>query len=159
MKMMIEKHICDVCGCEVTTEMRYTVAFGTFKNWNDDAETIDQINKDLCYECYKTVLGLISKTEVHDEPEVVATKQKRRRWHYDEGELLRLWAIGVTYKDIANRLNIPEYIVAKHLVRMSKEEKEAAKDKYGVHMQHIQERHNMKVTTDEYGFVHSVEEA
>ena len=159
MKMMIEKHICDVCGCEVTTEMRYTVAFGTFKNWDDDAETIDQLSKDLCYECYKTVLGLIGKTEAHDEPKVEPVKQKRVRWHYDEEELLRLWAIGVKYKEIANRLNIPEYIVAKCLVRMSKEEKEAAKDKYCGHREHVQEQHRMRVTTDEYGLVRSIEEA
>ena len=159
MKMMIEKHICDVCGCEVTTETRYTVTFGTFKNWEDDAETIDQISKDLCYECYKTVLGLIGKTEAHDEPKVEPVKQKRRRWHYDESELLRLWAIGIHYREISERLGIPEYIVAKHLVRMSKEEKEAAKEKYGVHMKRFQEEHKMKVTTDEYGLVRSIEEA
>ena len=31
MKIMVEKHICDICGKEVTTDKRYSITFEVYK--------------------------------------------------------------------------------------------------------------------------------
>ena len=159
MKMMIEKHICDVCGCEVTTEQRHTVELGVFNNWSDDAKINKQIKKDLCCNCYETLMGLINAVEAKEEPKPAVEEKPRKRSKrtYDKEELLKLWAMGLKHHEIAKNLNIGRSTVANAIWQASDEEKEEAKNKYGVHRNRIKEEPEVRVVTDEYGIVQSIE--
>ena len=134
MKKIVEMHFCDVCGCEVNTETRCIARLGIYNNWSDDAEINEQHEKDLCPDCYKTILQLIGETKVRHEPEEALETRKTnygRRFKYDKEELKKLWAMGLTYNQIADRLHITKPAVCNVITRMSDEEKQAVKDKYG----------------------------
>lgn len=161
MKKIVEMHFCDVCGCEVNTETRCIARLGIYNNWSDDAEINEQHEKDLCPDCFKTILQLIGeskvRTELRDDSD---NSNVRKRGNYDKEELKKLWAMGLTYQQIADRLHITKGAVNNVVTRMSAEEKQAAKDKYGVKKQHVREEtKRMKVVTDDQGFVRSIEEA
>lgn len=163
MKKIVEMHFCDICGCEVTTEARCIVRLGIYNNWSDDAEINEQHEKDLCPDCYKTILQLIGETKVQCESTGSLETQgsnRGKKFDYDKEELKKLWAIGLTYKQIADRLHITRAAVNNVITRMSAEEKQAVKDKYGVIKQHApEETKRMKVVTDSYGFVQTIEES
>ena len=159
MKIMVEKHICDICGKEVTTDKRYSITFEVYNSWGDDAITNRIHQKDLCEDCYETMLGFVDKDEIRSESKSINEEPKRKRGDYDKEEVKRLWVMGLKYRQIASRLNITPSMVCNTIYRMSKEEKEQAYEKYGIHKNHVQEdTKRFKVTTDEYGLVHSIEE-
>lgn len=159
MKIMVEKHICDICGKEVTTDKRYSITFGVYNNWSDDTIANQTHQKDLCEDCYETMLGFVDKNEIQSESKSIDEKPKRKHGDYDKEEVKRLWVMGLKYRQIASRLNITPSMVCNTIYRMSKEEKEQAYEKYGIHKNHVQEETTrFKVTTDEYGLVHSIEE-
>lgn len=161
MKIMVEKHICDICGKEVTTDKRYSITFGVYNSWSDDAIANQTHQKDLCEDCYETMLGFVDKNEIRDESKSMNEKPTRKRGDYDKEEVKRLWAMGLKYRQIAQRLNITSSMVCNTIYRMSQEEREEVKEKYGIHKNHAQEEtetKRFKVTTDEYGLVHSIEE-
>lgn len=159
MKIMVEKHICDICGKEVTTDKRYLIIFEEHNNWSNDATVEFAQQKDLCEDCYETMLGFVDKNEIRSESKSINEEPKRKRGDYDKEEVKRLWAMGLTHSQIAQRLNITLSMVRNTIHRMSQEEKEESKEKYGIHINHAQEEtKRFKVTTDEYGLVHSIEE-
>ena len=159
MKIMVEKHICDICGKEVTTDKRYSITFGVYNNWNDDTIANQTQQKDLCEDCYETMLGFVDKNEIRSESKSINEEPKRKRGDYDKEEVKRLWVMGLRYRQIASRLNITPSMVCNTIYRMTKEEKEQSYEKYGIHKNHVQEETTrLKVTTDEYGLVHSIEE-
>lgn len=162
MKIMVEKHICDICGKEVTTDKRYLIIFEEHNNWSNDATVEYAQQKDLCEDCYETMLGFVDKNEIRSESKSINEEPKRKRGDYDKEEVKRLWVMGLKYRQIASRLNITPSMVRNTIYRMSKEEKEQAYEKYGIHKNHVQEDQEeikrFKVTTDEYGLVHSIEE-
>ena len=163
MKKIVEMHFCDVCGCEVNTETRCVVMLGIYNNWSDDVEINEQHEKDLCPDCYKTILQLIGETKVQYESMEsleVSGLNRGKKFKYDKEELKRLWAMGLTYQQIADRLHITKAAVNNVVTRMSAEEKQAAKDKYGAIKHQIpEETKRMKVVTDSYGFVQTIEES
>ena len=161
MKIMVEKHICDICGKEVTTDKRHVIIFEERNNWNNDATVEYAHQKDLCEDCYETMLGFVDKNEIRSESKFMNEEPTRKRGNYDKEEVKRLWAMGLKYRQIAERLNITSSMVYNTIYRMSQEEKDEAKEKYGIHKNHVQEEEEtkrFKVTTDEYGLVHSIEE-
>ena len=161
MKIMVEKHICDICGKEVTTDKRYVIIFEERNNWSNDATVEYAHQKDLCEDCYETMLGFVDKNEIRSESKFMNEEPTRKRGNYDKEEVKRLWAMGLKYRQIAERLNITSSMVYNTIYRMSQEEKDEAKEKYGIHKNHVQEEEEtkrFKVTTDEYGLVHSIEE-
>ena len=162
MKKIVEMHICDICGGDIATETRYIARFGMYNNWSDDAEINEQHEKDLCPNCYKTILQLIGESKIqHESDESLEIREvaRRKRFNYDKEELKRLWAIGLTYQQIADRLHITKAAVCNVICRMSAEEKQDVKDKYcAIKHRDLEETKRMKVITDEYGFVHSIEE-
>lgn len=159
MKIMMEKHICDGCGCEVSTETRYTVTFSAYDNWSDDTEPSLQISKDLCYDCYTTFKDMIGETKVEKKPEVPAEQpKKRKRGVVDKEKVLKLWAMGCTHKQIADNVGIARSTVNNVIYMASKEEKDAAKEKYGVHRKYVVKNEpDTRVITDEYGCVQRIE--
>ena len=161
MKIMVEKHICDICGKEVTTDKRYVIIFEERNNWSNDATVEYAHQKDLCEDCYETMLGFVDKNEIRSESKSMNEEPTRKRGNYDKEEVKRLWAMGLKYRQIAERLNITSSMVCNIIYKMSQEEREKVKEKYGIHKNHVQEEEEtkrFKVTTDEYGLVHSIEE-
>lgn len=163
MKMVIEKHICDVCGREVTTEHRITVELNTFNSWSDDATIDNQVKKDVCQDCYDAWMALFNmgkkEDKIEEEPEIPVfnTTKKRTRNSYDKSEVLKLWAMGLKYHEIAKKLNISRATVNNCLYMASDEAKAEAKEKYGVHHKPIKEEPKMHVVTDENGIVQVIE--
>ena len=159
MKIMVEKHICDICGKEVTTDKRYSIIFEERNNWSDDSTVECAQQKDLCEDCYETMLSFVDKGEIRNKSKSMNETPTRKRGDYDKEEVKRLWAMGLKFRQIAQRLNITSSMVCNTIYRMPQEEREEAKEKYGIHKNHVQEEtKRFKVTTDEYGLVHSIEE-
>ena len=159
MKMVVEKHICDVCGIEVTTGTRYVIELGAKLSWDDNAETDEQnsVKKDLCHDCYKTIGQLIGMKKVHEEPKQ-DDEQPKIKGNYDKEQIKELWGKGFTYKQIQAKTGATISQITYTINKLSKEERQELKDKYAIHMEPIQEEHGrMKVTVDEYGCLVSTE--
>lgn len=160
MKMVVEKHICDVCGIEVTTDTRYVIELSAKLSWDDNAETDEQnsIKKDLCHDCYKTIGQLLGLKTTHEESKHEEEKP-RVKGAYDKDLIKELWAKGFTYKQIQAKTGATISQITYTINKLSKEERQELKDKYAIHTKpiHEEEHGRMKVTMDQYGCIMSTE--
>lgn len=161
MKKIVEMHFCDVCGCEVNTENRYIMRLDTLSNWNYDANIDATHEKDLCPDCYNTILQLIGEVKRVDKLAASIEKPKcsTRIKHLDKEEIKKMWAYGISNTEIAKRLGASPSTISYHISKWSEEEKDAIRKKYINKTHHnLEETKQMKVIMDEYGFVQSIEE-
>ena len=162
MKIIIEKYVCDACGKEVNaTDRHYMINLGSSENWTGEAKiSDDHIQKDLCHDCYKTIMQLIGVKPAVEEQIPANEVRGGRTQSYDKEIIKELWARGLTHRQIADRLCLNVHQVSYVVGRLTEEEKTALLDKYSAHKNVIQEEINsigMKIVTDAEGFVISVE--
>ena len=135
MKIIIEKYVCDVCGKEVkATDRHYMINLGSSDNWTNEAKiSEDSIQKDLCHECYNTIMQLIgAKSAVEEQISAIETRGGRTQSH-DKETIKELWARGLTHRQIADRLCLKVHQVSYVVGRLTEEEKSALLDKYSAH--------------------------
>ena len=162
MKIIIEKYVCDVCNKEVNvTDRHYMIKFGSSDNWTDEAKIgEDAIQKDLCHECYNTIIQLIGMKPAVQEQTPVNEPRKGLRYARDKETIMELWGRGFSHSAIAEKLSLKQHQVAYVLGRLTREERAELREKYSNQKDDIQEEDNsvkMKIVSDAEGFVTSVE--
>lgn len=125
MKKIVEMHFCDICGEEVRTENRYTIRLAALTNWNYDANIDVAHEKDMCPDCYNTILQLIGEHQADKQPKMLNEPLTKRGklTEDDMNKLYKMWAYGVQQKEIAKRLGVSANTISYHLSRLSEEKK------------------------------------
>ena len=157
MKVVVEKYVCDGCGKELdTTKRHYVISFGTSDSWND-VETHAQHRKDVCSNCYKTILSLVGNGSIENELTPIKRNYTNKA-SYDKDLIKELWAQGLTYKEISAKLGVKTNQILYVVKHMSEKERKDLKDKYITNVIEEERIPRMEVTTDQQGYVLSVKE-
>lgn len=162
MKVVIEKYICDACNAEMEHDKHYTIVLGYSSDFTGNSFTDSErvVKKDLCCDCYRTIMSLIDMKKV-DEKSLHNNKSIDGRKHkYDKDVVKELWAKGLTYEQIMAKTGAKKSQVTYVVNKMSMEEREALREKYSIKTNRIENNNKgvLRVTTDEYGLVTSVTE-
>lgn len=154
MKVIITKNICDACGKEILGERHYMMNIGFSDNWEDEAEISQQLTtKDLCQDCYDTIMALIGEKPVQKE-RATADKTSKSRGNYDKDLVRDLWAQGLTYKQIVAKTGYKMHNVVYAMRSMTEKERQEWKDKYVKEIK--EEEPGLTYTTDANGMVISI---
>lgn len=133
MKIIIERHVCDACGMEMKSERHYMINLGVSDSWDEDAVISEQLTKkDLCHDCYKTIMSLIGEQTVDEKRNENQSPCKRTKGNYDVNLIKKLWAKGYMHKQIVAMANCKIHHVNYVISKMTDEEKQKLKDTYSV---------------------------
>ena len=129
MKKMVEVGYCDVCGKEINCKgTRFTIRLGS-GNWNNDITQLTH-EKDLCRECYETVVDLL-KFEPEKKTRVIKKRESKTgenrggsklgssKWPVEE--MRKMYCDGCSNGEIAEKLGMPMGSVSWYMSKFKSE--------------------------------------
>lgn len=160
MKIVIEKYVCDACNNEMEHDKHYMIVLGGINDFigNSFADGEHVVKKDLCCDCYKTIMSLIGMKRADEKPFHIGEPIDGRKHKYDKNLVKELWAKGLTYEQIMIKTGLRRTQVTYVVNKMSIKEREELREKYSIKSKDIEngDKGVLRVTTDGSGFVTSV---